>query len=113
MRNCRLPPTFIPATPSSQPLMTCPEPRSNENGLPEPTELSNFLPLVSQPVYCTRTVSPPSALGPVPALMSQYCRPEVVVVGGPLTLVGPPAACAGAAFFAVCPSTRATTAIAN
>src|SRR6266550_3133667 len=50
----RAPPTFIPATPSSQPAITCLAPRVNWKGWPRSTELSNFLPLAplseSQPV---------------------------------------------------------------
>ena len=44
MRNCRLPPTFIPATPSSHPLMTSPLPEVKSKGCSASTELSNFLP---------------------------------------------------------------------
>src|ERR1700691_3934989 len=49
MCSWRLPPTFIPEIPSSQPLMTCPAPSMNSYGGP-PTELSIFLPLASQTV---------------------------------------------------------------
>src|SRR5881394_3437940 len=103
MRSWRLPPTFIPATPSSQPLITLPAPNGNSKGLPVPTELSNFLPVVSQPVYSTLTVLPASAVGPVPTLMSQYCSPDGVLVPSPVTLVGPVVAGRAAAvdFFAV------------
>src|SRR5436309_3058843 len=100
MRNCRLPPTFIPVTPSSQPLITWCAPIRNWNAGP-PTELSNFFPLVSHPVYWTFTVFPRSAAFPVPTLMSQYCRPEDVLVPSPVTLVGPPAA--GACDLVACP----------
>ena len=52
--SVRLPPIFMPATPSSQPLITSPRPRPNENGVPRSRELSNFFPLApsihSQPV---------------------------------------------------------------
>jgi len=44
MRRVRLPPTFIVATPSSQPLITRPWPSGNSKGVPRSTELSNFLP---------------------------------------------------------------------
>jgi len=50
MRSWRLPPTFMPATPSSQPLITMPAPSLNSSGSPRSSELSNFLPSVSQPV---------------------------------------------------------------
>src|SRR6185437_15203390 len=44
MIKVRLPPTFMLATPSSQPLMTWPSPIGNSNGSCRSTELSNFLP---------------------------------------------------------------------
>src|SRR3989338_8470801 len=50
MVSLRLPPTFIPATPSSQPLMTCPAPTRKEKGSLRSIELSNLVPLASQPV---------------------------------------------------------------
>ena len=54
MSSVRLPPTFIVATPSSQPLITRPMPSGNSNGRPRSSELSNFAPLAplthSQPV---------------------------------------------------------------
>src|SRR5688500_15245645 len=43
----RCPPTFIPVTPRSQPLITRPAPRRNEKGTPRSRELSNFLPFLS------------------------------------------------------------------
>ena len=50
--SLRLPPTFIPTIPSSQPLMTLPIPKENlYGGLP--TLLSKTLPLVSMPVKWT------------------------------------------------------------
>ncbi|KAG1438474.1 hypothetical protein G6F57_019831 [Rhizopus arrhizus] len=42
--NVRLPPTFMPATPSSQPRMTWPAPSAKVNGSPRLTELSKVLP---------------------------------------------------------------------
>src|SRR5690348_4057983 len=48
--SLRLPPTFIVATPSSQPLITCPWPSTNSNGWPRSTDESNFFPFVSHPV---------------------------------------------------------------
>ena len=50
IRSCRFPPTFIPAIPSSHPLITCPAPSKTSIGFPVPTELSNFFPFVSHPV---------------------------------------------------------------
>ena len=46
----RRPPTFMPATPSSQPLITIPAPTGNEKGSFLVTELSNIVPLVKSPV---------------------------------------------------------------
>src|SRR5207248_1980057 len=50
----RFPPTFMLATPSSQPLMTRPCPIGKEKGVPRSRELSNFFPFApfsqSQPV---------------------------------------------------------------
>ncbi len=45
MISVRLPPAFIPATPSSQPAMTCPAPSLKVNGFPTLLELSNSAPL--------------------------------------------------------------------
>ena len=53
MTSFRVPPTFIVATPSSHPLMTCPRPMANENGWPLVFELSNTFPSASVPVYST------------------------------------------------------------
>src|SRR5690606_28135283 len=40
MTSLRMPPTFIPSKPRSQPSMTMPVPRLNWNGWPRSTELS-------------------------------------------------------------------------
>src|SRR5690348_8211318 len=45
--------------------------------------------------------------------MSQYCRPEGVAVGGPVTFVGPPVVRAAAGFFADCACADVTTPIAT
>src|SRR5438552_5050553 len=68
----------MPAMPWSQPLMTSWLPSVNWNGL-LPTELSNCVPLVSQPVYWTLTRLPASASVPVPMVMSWYLRPFGIV----------------------------------
>ncbi len=67
----RVPPTFIPANPSSQPLITCPAPRVNVNGLP-PCALveSNTAPSANEPLYCTEIISPALATAPVPTTSS-------------------------------------------
>jgi hypothetical protein len=44
MVSTRVPPTFIPATPSSQPRMTWPPPSANSNGSLRSFELSNLVP---------------------------------------------------------------------
>merc|ERR1719494_1086550 len=54
-------PTCMPRTPSSHPLITCPTPSLNVNGLFLFLELSNFWPLVRVPVKCTVMVFPFSA----------------------------------------------------
>src|ERR671926_438313 len=43
MVSFRLPPTFMPATPSSQPLMTLPRPSGKSNGSPRSLLESNLL----------------------------------------------------------------------
>src|SRR4029078_3232037 len=45
--SVRCPPTFMPATPSSQPLITRPAPSVNPNGVLRSRELSNFAPCES------------------------------------------------------------------
>jgi hypothetical protein len=54
MTSVRLPPTFMPATPSSQPAITMPEPSEKPNGSLRSRLESNFAPctplLYSQPV---------------------------------------------------------------
>ena len=50
MTRRRLPPTFMPLTPSSQPRMTWRAPSSNEKLWPRSSELSNLFPSSVQPV---------------------------------------------------------------
>ena len=50
MISFRLPPTFMPATPSSQPLITWPAPSWKANGWLRSRLESNFVPSFSQPV---------------------------------------------------------------
>jgi len=50
MVSLRMPPTFMPATPTSQPLMTIPCPNWNSKGWPEFLDESNWVPSVSHPV---------------------------------------------------------------
>src|SRR5713101_9914253 len=83
MVSFRFPPTFIPLTPSSHPLMTRPAPRGKENGWPRSTELSNLFPFSSQPVECTVTVCPAPAVAPAPIVRSTYCNPDDVVTSFP------------------------------
>jgi hypothetical protein len=53
MTSFLLPPTFMPATPVSQPLITSPTPRRKVKGLLR--EESNDLPFVRNPLYSTLT----------------------------------------------------------
>jgi hypothetical protein len=72
MMSSRLPPTFIPTTPSSQPFMTLPSPRGKENACPRFHEASNSVLFVQEyPSYWTLTVSPVAAAAPVPTMRSQ------------------------------------------
>src|SRR5262249_52665230 len=48
--SCRIPPTRIPFTPSSQPSMTSCSPSVNSSGSPRSRELSNLRPSRSVPV---------------------------------------------------------------
>src|SRR5262249_16181559 len=69
----------MPATPSSQPLITLPAPSLKRNGF-LPTLLSNFLPsLATQPRQWTPTSSPFLAPVPVPPFRSSSFRPDLVV----------------------------------
>src|SRR6266536_39111 len=83
MISVRLPPTFMPTTPSSQPLMTWPPPSAKENGRPLSLELSNFLPSLSQPVWWTTAVLPVTASAPVPSVSSVYLSPSANVTSLP------------------------------
>src|SRR6516225_1566074 len=85
MIRVRFPPTRMPATPSSQPLMTRPWPITKVNGALRSRELSNFAPLpsglfgsYSQPVYCTTAALSDTASAPVPCLVSIFFS-EVIV----------------------------------
>src|SRR5438105_716236 len=67
----RRPPTRIPATPWSQPGMTCPAPRRKLKGSPRFQDASNSRWLDhATPTYCTSTVEPAVATGPVPTTRS-------------------------------------------
>src|SRR2546430_3623933 len=73
----RLPPTFIPGTPSSQPGMTCPWPSWKVKGERPGCRLeSKDLPSVSQPVYWTSAFCPRWATSPVPTFRSATLRPS-------------------------------------
>src|SRR5258708_35736976 len=69
--------------------MTWVGPGMKSKGLPGPWDVSSFLALVSHAVYSTLTCLPLWATAPVPTLMSQYSRPLAVLVGAPVTFVGP------------------------
>src|SRR5258708_30131562 len=80
--------------------MTWVGPGMKSKGLPGPWDVSSFLALVSHAVYSTLTCLPLCATAPVPTLMSQYSRPLAVLVGAPVTLVGPLVVGFAAAFLA-------------
>src|ERR1700679_628256 len=88
MMSRRLSPTFMPATPWSQPLMTWPVPTGNRKGWPPVREVSNSLPLLSfadasytQPVYWTTAIFPAVTAAPLPALSSMDCIELTPLVG--------------------------------
>src|SRR2546423_6981032 len=79
MMRQRRPPSFIPTTPWSHPLMTRPAPSSNENGWPRSHDASNCsLVEYETPTYCTLTVDPVVASLPEPTVRSSDFR----AVGG-------------------------------
>src|SRR5258706_1751847 len=83
MTSLRLPPTFIPGTPSSQPPITCPFPITTLKLVRPGWRLeSNWWPSVSQPVYCTSALSPDLATSPVPTLRSITRSPSGYVTHG-------------------------------
>src|SRR5471032_509823 len=111
MISVRLPPTFMPTTPCSQPLMTLPPPSGNSIGSrPGTREVSNILPCdrrasgrYSQPVLLTRTLVPSVASLPVPTLLSVMIREsaagptvaEPATTGAAAAEVAAPGAAAG------------------
>src|SRR5680860_484056 len=71
MISSRWPPTFIPATPWSQPGITSPAPRVKLKGSLRLQEESNSLPLLKPtPTYWTVTLSPDFASAPLPGTSS-------------------------------------------
>src|SRR5690348_15585223 len=90
MVSTRRPPTFIPASPLSQPGMTWPAPSGNENGWPWFHEASNSVPFSYRtPSYCTVTVSPGFAALPCPLARSLIfsCAGGVELIGV-MTILG-------------------------
>src|SRR5579883_2248302 len=80
MISLRVPPTFMPTTPSSHPLITWPAPSGNVKGWPPGFDVvSNTVPFVSLPVYSTVTVWPALAAAPLPSTRSWYLRPSLRV----------------------------------
>src|SRR3954454_10043335 len=75
MISSRRPPTFMPATPWSQPGITCCAPIWNGNGfLPRSHDASNCLPVLqATPTYWTLTLSPAFAALPLPTTTSFDC----------------------------------------
>src|ERR1700674_4164211 len=89
MVSLRLPPTFMPATPSSQPLITWPAPSLKRNGRLLSRLESNLGPPTSQPGESTWTASPALASAPAPTLRSVYLRPVGVTISLPaVSLLG-------------------------
>lgn len=78
MTSSLRPPTFIPTTPSSQPGMTWPAPSVKENGWDVHEDWTTFPLEYVASTYCTWTLSPFFAAGPVPAMRSELSR----LVGG-------------------------------
>src|SRR5437016_4603523 len=77
MTSLRLPPIFMPGTPSSQPPMTCDCPTWNVKLVRPGWRLeSNDWPFVSQPVYWTSAFMPFTAAVPVPAFRSTTRKPS-------------------------------------
>ncbi|EDZ70287.1 hypothetical protein AWRI1631_130620 [Saccharomyces cerevisiae AWRI1631] len=74
MMILRSPPTDIPATPMSQPLITSPRPSLNANGLPL-VFLSKTLPFFNLPMYLMPTLAPLLACGPLPIVRSSITMP--------------------------------------
>src|ERR1051326_7072046 len=86
MRRRRVPPGFMPTTPSSQPGITWCWPSATEKCCPlRSYELSNFLHvLASQPVYSTDTVLFCLAAVPLPVSISIYLSPPCKVTTLPV-----------------------------
>ena len=83
MMSLRLPPTFNPRKPSSQPGMTCDCPIWNVKDVRPGDRLeSNWWQFVSQPVYWTSAFSPAFAAAPVPTLRSMIFNPSGYVTAG-------------------------------
>src|SRR5258707_11909045 len=83
MISLRRPPTFMPGTPSFQPSITGVQSPDADwvftriaQSSPRPAWrlLSNRVPSVSQPLYCTDTVAPLGTVRPVPTLRSRTWR---------------------------------------
>src|ERR1700680_3303875 len=89
MVSLRLPPTRMPATPSSHPLITWPAPSLKRKGRLLSRLESNLVPSTSQPVECTCTASPALASVPAPILRSVYLSPLGVTISlAALSLLG-------------------------
>ncbi|KAK6456152.1 uncharacterized protein RJT20DRAFT_127962 [Scheffersomyces xylosifermentans] len=81
------PPTAIPATPKSKPLIHSPLPNPNTNGFPE-VFLSNTLPFFNLPMYLIPTLLPDLAVVPFPTFSSSVMTPpNKVFVGNFLSSV--------------------------
>ena len=84
MKSSRRPPTFIPATPASQPGITWPEPSVNSKAdRPACRDESKTVPSVSMPVYCTVSVLPTVAVAPAPVTISRVCMGRLAPAATP------------------------------
>src|SRR3954453_10186165 len=85
MVSRRRPPTFMPATPWSQPPMTMPWPSWKVNGSPRSQLASNWEPVDQEwPTYCMVQRLPDTASGPSPSVRSSMTRSAG---GGPSGMV--------------------------
>ena len=75
------PPTAIPVTPKSNPLIHSPLPNLKLNGFPE-VFLSKTLPFFNLPIYLIPTLAPDLAVAPEPIFLSSVITPPNKVLVG-------------------------------
>src|ERR1043165_1246259 len=74
MVSLRLPPTFMPGTPSSRPLISSPAPSAKSSGSRRARLESNCFPSASRPTEGITTSWPASAVAPRPSTRSSFKR---------------------------------------